>query len=114
MHELAVTESLLNMALEYAEKNQAQKVIGLNLTIGSLSGIIDESVQFYWDMLSEGTICQSAVLVFDKIPARMHCLSCGHEYILDQELIPCPECQSMDIKVISGSEFFLESIEIER
>jgi len=114
MHELAVTESLLNTALEYAEKNEAQKVTCLNLTVGSLSGIIDESVQFYWDMISEGTICQSAKLSFEKIPARMRCLACNHEYALEQELIPCPACQSMDIKVISGSEFFLDSIEIER
>jgi len=114
MHELAVTESLLNTALEYAEKNMAKKVLCLNLTVGSLSGIIDDSVQFYWDMISEGTICQSATLTFEKIPARMYCLSCGHEYVLDQELIPCPVCQSMDIKVIAGSEFYLDSIEIEK
>ncbi|MDO9546889.1 MAG: hydrogenase maturation nickel metallochaperone HypA [Pelolinea sp.] len=114
MHELAVTESLLNTASEYAIKNNAQKVISLNITIGDLSNIIGDSVQFYWDMISEETICENSLLVFKRIPAKFLCQACGNDFEIQGELLPCPKCSSMDLKTIRGDEFLLESIEIEK
>lgn len=114
MHELSITESLLKTASDYAQKNKAKKVAVLNLVIGELSGIIDESVQFYWDMISNDSICENSTLHFDKRKAIMKCTACGNEFALDGELAPCPVCTSMDLKFISGNEFLLESIEIEK
>lgn len=114
MHELSITESLLKTASDYAQKNNAKRVTALNLVIGELSGIIDESVQFYWDMISENSICEKSVLNFDKRKAFMKCMTCNNEFSLDGELSPCPSCGSMDLKVVSGNEFLLESIEIEK
>ena len=114
MHELAVTESLLNTACDYAIKNNAQRVISLNIIIGELSSIIGDSVQFYWDIISENTICEKSTLVFDKIPAKFICQSCGREFEINGELRPCPECGSMDLRTTQGGEFLLESIEIEK
>jgi hydrogenase nickel incorporation protein HypA/HybF len=114
MHELSVTESLLKTASDYAIKNNAEKVICLNLQIGDLSGIIDDSVQFYWDIISEDTICSKAKLNIEKVPAKFICEACKTEFLMGQDLQPCPQCKSMDIKVIAGDEFLLKSIEIER
>ncbi len=114
MHELAVTESILNIALKYAREAQASRVSDLYLVIGRLSSIVDDSVQFYWDMLSEGTLCAGSKLHFQRVPAEMICLACGNEYTLDGELEPCPACGSAKVKVASGDQFFLDSIEIER
>ncbi len=114
MHELAVTESLLNTACDYAIKNNAQRVISLNIIIGNLSNIIGDSVQFYWDIISEKTICERSTLVFNKLPAKFICQSCGGEFKINSELLPCPVCQSMDLKTIQGDEFLLESIVIEK
>ena len=114
MHELAITESLLETATKYAVNNNAKKVICLNLLIGDLSGIVDDSVQFYWDILSEETICNAAKLNIEKKPAKFVCQSCQTEFVMDGMLSPCPNCQSIDIKVISGDEFMLQSIEIEK
>ncbi len=114
MHELAVTESILNIALKYAKEAQASRVSDLYLVIGRLSSIVDDSVQFYWDMLSEGTLCAGSKLHFQRVPAEMICLECGNEYTLDGELEPCPTCGSAKVKVSSGDQFFLDSIEIEK
>jgi len=114
MHELAVTESLLKTACEYAEKNGASKVLQLNLVIGDLSGIIDDSVQFYWDMISADTLCAQSVLVIEKQPAIFFCQSCRQSFTMGEELIPCPQCGGVDLKVVSGDEFTLKSIEIEK
>jgi len=113
MHELAVTESILNIAVQHASRAGAVRVSGLNLVIGQLASIVDDSVQFYWDMISEGTICTGAQLHFERRPATLKCLDCEQAYALDGALTDCPNCHSVRIKVMTGEEFFVESIEIE-
>lgn len=114
MHELSVTESVLEIACKHAEKAQATKVTDIYLEIGRLSSIVDDSVQFYWDMISKDTLCEGAALHFKRVPARLVCLKCHNEYTLEQELQPCPKCGSARVRVLSGDEFNLDSIEIQR
>jgi len=113
MHELAVTESILAITLKHAEQAVAHRVTDIHLVIGQLSSIVDDSVQFYWDMISENTIAHGAALHFNRIAARMMCLTCGQEFDMQERLDPCPSCQSYTLKVIAGEEFFIDSIEVE-
>lgn len=115
MHELAVTENILEIATRHATQAQAKRVTDIYLVIGSLSSIIDDSVQFYWDIISKNTICYGAQLHFHRIPAQMTCQECGHLFSLENNLLtPCPQCSSANIRVISGEQFYLDSIEIEK
>jgi len=113
MHELSVTQSILEIALRHADKAGAKKILQLNLTIGQLSSIVDDSVQFYWDIVSEDTIAKGAKLIFKRIPALLLCLNCNHRYTPTEEDLACPICNSTQIKVVSGQEFLLESIDVE-
>jgi hydrogenase nickel incorporation protein HypA/HybF len=114
MHELAVTESILRIAEKHAIQEEAKKVTDLYLVIGNLSSIVDDSVVFYWEMLAQGTICEGSTIHFKRLPAKMLCLACENIFELSGELIPCPNCSSFQLKIQSGEEFWLESIEIER
>ncbi len=114
MHELSVTESILQICVEHAEKQNAVKVTDVYITLGRLSSIVDDSVQFYWDLIAENTICQGALLHFDRLPAKILCLDCANEYVLENDLEPCPKCQSSRIKVLSGDQFLVDSIAIEK
>ena len=113
MHELAVTESILNIAVRHATQANAVRVTSLQLVIGQLSSLVDDSVQFYWDMISAGTLCEGARLHFERRPAMLQCLDCAQTYALNRELTDCPNCHSARIKVVSGEEFYLDSIEVE-
>lgn len=114
MHELSVTESILNLAVQHAAKNQASRVTDLYIVVGRLSSIVDDSVQFYWDMLTEKTVCEGSRLHFQRVPAELECLNCANHYQLDADLTPCPACGSAQVKIISGDQFYLDSIEIEK
>jgi|LSQX01.1.fsa_nt_gb hydrogenase nickel incorporation protein HypA/HybF len=114
MHELAVTESLLAIVIQSAEENHAQKVTDITLSIGALSSIIDESVQFYWDHISKGTIAEEATLHFNRIRASLRCLDCETEFTLEDELTPCPNCQGINLNIIAGEEFQVDYIEIQK
>lgn len=112
MHELSITTNILEIASRHGEEANATKVTDLYLVIGALSSIVDDSVQFYWDAISKGTLCAGATLHFDRIPTQLRCLDCNESYTLPGELTPCPNCSSSHIKILSGNEFFLDRIEV--
>jgi len=114
MHELPITQNILKIALQYAEKEGATRIMTLNLVIGQLSSVIDDSIQFYWPIISEGTIAQDAKLNFHRVPAKLKCLTCETIYELeDGQLSACPNCGSSQVNILAGKEFQLESIQIE-
>jgi len=106
-----VTESLLEIALRHARQADAGRITDLHLVIGELSTVIDDSVQFYWDFVSEGTPAEGATLHFRRIPAEMTCQDCGEMYDPKVDLT-CPACNSSNVRTIAGQEFFLEAIEV--
>ena len=113
MHELAITESILNIALDHADRHGAARVTDLHLMIGQLSSIVDDSVQFYWDIISKETKCAGAQLHFERVPAQMICLDCRHTYAIMRGLEACPHCDGFHVRIHAGEEFRLESIEVE-
>ena len=49
MHELQVTESILDIVLRHAEANQVNKILSIQLKVGELSDLEDEWIQRYFD-----------------------------------------------------------------
>jgi hydrogenase nickel incorporation protein HypA/HybF len=113
MHELAVTESLLEIALRHADRAGAKRITKLNLVIGDLASIIDDSVQFYWDIISRDTIAEGAQLHFERVPGTLRCLSCAHEFPINGSNYACPLCGEKRVVAAGGDEFRLESIEVD-
>ena len=114
MHELSITENILEISLDHANKAGAISISNIYLVIGQLSSIIDESVQFYWDMISEGTLAEGATLHFKRLPIIMTCNQCNHQFTPGGDDFKCPACKSDEITITQGEEFFLEAIDIEK
>jgi hydrogenase nickel incorporation protein HypA/HybF len=113
MHELAVTESLLKTSLQYAEKANAKRITDLHIIIGEFASMVDDSIQFYWEIIAKDTIAEQATLHFQRIPAELQCMTCFEKYHpTDRELI-CPKCNCVGAKIIKGEEFSLEAIDVE-
>ena len=114
MHELPISQNILKIALRYGIEAKAERITDLFLVIGQLSSVIDDSIQFYWPIVSEGTIAENARIHFKRIPAELKCIKCSTSFALkDGQLSTCPKCDSSQIKIITGQEFQLESIQIE-
>jgi hydrogenase nickel incorporation protein HypA/HybF len=115
MHELAVTESILRVALRYANEAKAEKIIRIHLRIGSLSDVSDEWLQRYFDFLSKDSIAEKAVLSIEHVPAMFRCEDCGESFPFDlrkMSNIECPACRGSKVTLISGREFFIKNIEV--
>lgn len=113
MHELPITESILEIAQRHAQQAGAERIADIYMAIGQLSSVIDDSIRFYWDMISEGTIAEGARLHFRRVPAEFSCQDCEIDYQPEGEDFACPQCGGANIKLIGGGEFQIEAIEIE-
>jgi hydrogenase nickel incorporation protein HypA/HybF len=113
MHEMSITQSLLEIALRHAERADAQRITRLNMVIGELASVVDDSVQFYWDIISRDTIAAGAELHFERVPGVLRCLACNHTFPLNGRDFTCPACGERQVVAAGGDEFRLESIEIE-
>jgi len=113
MHELSVTEQLLEIVLDHARKAKAKRVLKVNLVIGELTSFVGESIQFYFDMLSKETEAEGASLSISRIPAKATCRQCKMEFHPEGMDWFCPGCGGPTEEVLGGREFHVESIEVE-
>jgi hydrogenase nickel incorporation protein HypA/HybF len=114
MHELAVTQSILDLVLAAAARGDARAVTGIDLVIGDLSSVVDDSVQFYFDILSRETLAAGARLHFQREPAIAACADCGAQTPVRLPIEPaCPACGGLRIQVTGGRDFRVASIDIE-
>ena len=112
MHELAITQNMLDLVLKKAEEAGAKEVKRINLVIGEMTGVVEECVQFYFNFLGDETIAKGAELSFTSVPIKVRCRDCGKSFKLKESDSTCPHCQGNNMEIIAGKELFVESIEV--
>jgi len=113
MHELSITQSILDIVLNQAKAAQAKKVTRINLVIGELSGVVSDCVQFYFDFLKKGNAAEEATLDFKLVPIELRCRDCQTVFHPAGSAWVCPDCEGTSLEVIGGQESYIESIEVE-
>jgi hydrogenase nickel incorporation protein HypA/HybF len=115
MHELPVTERILDVVLAYAKRNNVQKVVGINLRVGELSDLEDEWIQHYFSYLAKDTEAAEAKLKIEHVPVVMSCQTCSQTFRIDikeQREIQCPGCGGKTCSMISGREYYVKDMEV--
>ena len=113
MHELAITHNMLNIALDEASAAQGSRITRINLVIGELSGVVSDSVQFYFNFLREDSAAKEATLDFRLVPAQLRCRDCQMDFNPRDSLWVCPNCHSTSVEIVGGRDCYIESIEVE-
>jgi hydrogenase nickel incorporation protein HypA/HybF len=109
MHELGITENIIEIALKHA---QGKKINRITLEIGQLSAILPDSIEFCFDACRLGTPLENTLLEIIEIPGLAHCHHCGTEFAIAEPFGIC-ECGSMDLVFIQGQELQIKELELE-
>lgn len=115
MHELPVTEGILNIVLKHAAGARVKKVVSISLKVGEMSDLEDEWIQRYFDYLSKDTIAQGAKLKIERVPVTIRCNNCAEVYAVDIRKTAetcCPACGSDAGTMISGREYHVKDMEV--
>jgi hydrogenase nickel incorporation protein HypA/HybF len=113
MHELSLAEGALDVALRHARRAGAARVVALQFVVGEFTMFEETSLGFYWERVSEGTEAAGSEIRVRRVPARFVCTSCEAEFEPEGETWHCPHCHSAGIRMTSGDECYLESIDVE-
>ncbi len=113
MHEMSIVESILATVLEKAQEAKATKVLRVYLVVGELSGVVDDSVDFYFGFLAKDTIAAEAKVFFMHPPTQVRCRNCSTVYSPVNLNLSCPNCKERKVEIISGRELFIDNIEVE-
>jgi hydrogenase nickel incorporation protein HypA/HybF len=70
MHELSIAISLVELACEEAGRRQLPRVQALHLRMGSLSGIVKDSLLFSFEVAAAGTPIEGALLKVEDTPGH--------------------------------------------
>jgi hydrogenase nickel incorporation protein HypA/HybF len=115
MHELQVTERILEVALDHASRHEVARIVAIHLRIGELSDLEDQWIQHYFDYLSRGTLAENARLKIERAPIVMDCDSCACSFEVKRAGLreaECPECGESRCRLVSGREYFVKTMEV--
>ena len=113
MHELALTEGIINIVNSQQEQDGFSKVLEIRLRVGEYSGIVPECIREFFPIAAKGTAAEEAALVIEPVEAAFRCLDCGYEGKIDRSRACCPDCGSLTVRLTAGREFYVESLKVE-
>ena len=113
MHELALTEGIIEIVRTEAEKNGFSRVLEISLKVGEYSGVIPECLQEFFPIAAKGTKAEGAVLSIERVPASFRCMACRYAGPIPPRTACCPDCGSTAIRMVAGREFYVENLKVE-
>ena len=110
MHELSLSGAIVNTVVKHAAGRPVRIV---NLRVGRLRQVVPDTLEFYFEFVARGTVCEGARLDQELLEARLRCDPCRAEWEIEQPAFRCPSCGGAEVSVVGGNEFQVESIEVE-
>jgi len=110
VHELSLSGAVVNTVVKHAA---GRRVTVVNLRVGRLRQVVPDTLEFYFEFVARGTVCEGARLEQELVPAVLHCRGCERDWELDFPSFRCPDCGGAEVEIRSGEEFEVESIDVE-
>jgi len=110
MHELALSQSIVDLVLERARAERLRTVTRVVVAVGTAAGVDAEVLRFCWDVVAEETVARGAELVIAEVPLGARCRSCRHEFE-PAVLAPCPACGRSGVEWVRGRELRVTSFD---
>ncbi|MCP4716414.1 MAG: hydrogenase maturation nickel metallochaperone HypA [Deltaproteobacteria bacterium] len=104
MHEMSLVASIIEIIEEYAAKQSFSRVNTISLACGQLACIDKQALEFAFNLQSEGSRAEGAVLNIQFLPARIHCFSCEKTQAVESFPEVCPQCGKAEIMLTGGTE----------
>jgi hydrogenase nickel incorporation protein HypA/HybF len=108
VHEVGIARSLIDTV---TARLPGATVTGISVEVGSLSGIVPDSLRYGFEAAAAGTPLAGASLDITECQARCRCETCGRQF-QPSDLIPICPCGSAEVTVLSGEELRITSVQV--
>lgn len=123
MHEFARTGQIVEAVLSEAKKEDAVRVVEVEVEIGDLTFLGHEQVEFAYKILTDKTIAENSRLTIRQVRGRGICGACSYEgplsYLDDPQFhisfptFNCPRCEK-PLSISAGQECIIKRIRIQK
>jgi hydrogenase nickel incorporation protein HypA/HybF len=113
MHELSIAEAVIKHLEGYAGTHPGSAVKKVTLEVGVISGIDRSALEFAFPLALEASSLGKLELEIITMPVGVECLDCRLESAADKFVLKCAFCLSTHVKICSGRELKIISMEIE-
>lgn len=113
MHELSICEGILEVTRSSLEAlpPPPPQVSHVTVRIGRLTGIVADSLRYYFGLVTPGTPFDGAALVIEEVPIRGLCADCHARFEIETLSFTCPLCGSGFVELLTGRELQVVSID---
>ncbi|HBR56141.1 MAG TPA: hydrogenase maturation nickel metallochaperone HypA [Blastocatellia bacterium] len=113
MHEMAIAESVFEIAFAEAEKHASAKIRKIKLSIGEFSGVVRDALEFAFEVLKPGTAAENVEIEIEVVKMKTFCPKCGEsECGLSDIRLKCDGC-SGPLEVTAGREMQVDYIDLD-
>ena len=113
LHELSLTQSIVEIAIEHAHRENAVAIRSITIEIGALSGVMADAMEFAFDVCCKDTMAEGARLEIRHIRGLGRCMECREESEMDTLTYTCPQCGSLALETVQGREMKFTEMEID-
>jgi len=113
MHELALTQSLVEIAATAARNHGASRVHSVTLEVGALAGVVPDAIEFCFEACTKETLLEGCRLIIVAIPGKGSCVDCGAEVALDPYTVACSACGGFSLDRLQGEELRVTELEMD-
>ena len=113
MHEMTIAMNVVDAGIKRAQENHALYVTSIELEIGELAGILNDSLLFCFDSVCKNTIAESCKLNIHSVPAIGKCHHCEITFTVESLFAFCPDCSQFQVLIVSGKELKIKSFNYE-
>jgi hydrogenase nickel incorporation protein HypA/HybF len=112
MHEMSVAQNIVEIIHQHVPESEWTRVGAVRLKIGSVAGIVADSLSFSFQAITAETPLQDSHLEIEHVPFEILCNSCKRTSGNEIGFCICEWCGSVDTKTLSGTELQVTEIEI--
>lgn len=110
---MSIAQSIMDIVNETLKDTEKKKLIEIVVDIGELVAVVPDSLQFCFEAIVNDTIFENAKLKLNILPLKINCNECNNESKIEKFYFLCPNCESTNIRVISGEELNIRYLEVD-
>ncbi len=113
MHEAAIAQGVLDLAIRTALQNGGGRINRIKLRLGEFRGVVREALEFSFEVMKRGTLAEQAELEVETVKLRVTCVQCGECECSPRDYnFFCPSCGD-PLQIIAGREMQMEYVDME-
>ncbi len=110
---MSLAINIVDIACQTAKQNDAGRINSIEIEVGKLAGVLEDSLAFCFQAAQNNTLAENAKLNIISIPGKGHCKDCDKTFETDTFFTLCPHCQGFSVDILEGKDLKIKSINVD-